>query len=210
MQQKLFSTKTYTAFKQALIDSGCRLCPLAQERHNIVVDRGNPEAKVVMIGEAPGENEDLQGKAFVGRAGKLLDGMLLELGFETNRDSLIINIAKCRPPGNRRPTPAEAAACRPYLEKQLAFVNQRIILLLGATALQHILGPSFRTTAVSKRKKSPAPMKDLVGNFFDSPGFPGVRLMVIYHPAYILRDPRKKSVMMEHLRKFVEAWKEIS
>jgi DNA polymerase len=192
----ILSAKTYSGFKQALIDSQCSQCPLAQDRHNIVVDRGNPEAKVVLIGEAPGENEDLQGKAFVGRAGKLLDGLLLELGFDTNCDSLIINVAKCRPPDNRRPTPAEAAACRPYLQKQLELVRPKIILLLGATALKHIF----------KDKKDTA-MAGVVGNFFDHPDYPEVQFMVIYHPAYILRDPRKKDVMREHLRRFVGAWK---
>jgi DNA polymerase len=197
-QNNILNAKTYTEFKQALNESQCAKCPLAQERHNIVVDRGNPEAKVVMIGEAPGENEDLQGKAFVGRAGKLLDTLLLELGFDTNRDSLIINVAKCRPPGNRRPTPAEAAACQPYLLKQLALVQPRIIVLLGATALKHIL-----------KDKKDASMASVVGNFFEHPEFPGVKFMVIYHPAYILRDPRKKDVMREYLKKFSDEWKKI-
>jgi DNA polymerase len=188
--------QTYSVFKQSLAQSNCQKCPLALKRTNIVVDRGNPEAKVVMIGEAPGENEDLEGKAFVGRSGKLLDEMLMELGFDTNKDSLIINVAKCRPPENRRPTEAEALACRPYLEKQLCLVRPKIILLLGATALKHMVG--------DKKKSS---MAGAVGNFFTHPGFPGIRLMVLYHPAYILRDPRKKPRMTEHLQTFVSEWK---
>jgi DNA polymerase len=195
-QNKILDAKTYGEFRQALVSSNCGKCPLSRERRNIVVDRGNPNAKAVLIGEAPGETEDRQGKAFVGRAGKLLDQMLLELGFDTNRDSLIINVAKCRPPGNRAPGPEEAAACRPYLLKQISLVKPRLILLLGATALKHITPIKPKT-----------PLSKVVGKFFENRDFPGVRLMTVFHPAYILRDPRKKPVMREHLEKFVAAWK---
>src|SRR5207248_2587266 len=104
---KILSATSYGEFKAALAASHCTQCDLHRCRTQIVIDRGNPEAKLLFIGEAPGENEDLQGKAFVGRAGKLLDAMLKELGFETDRDALIANVAKCRPPENRQPTPKE-------------------------------------------------------------------------------------------------------
>ena len=195
---KITGQKTYGDFKKALIDSNCTRCGLSEARTHIVVDRGNPGAKVVMIGEAPGEHEDIQGKAFVGRAGQLLDGMLKAVGFDTNEDSLIINVVKCRPPENRAPNPKEAATCIPYLKKKLALVKPKIVLLLGATALKHVMPD-----------KSDQSMKEGVGSFFTHPEYPDVQFMVLYHPAYILRDPRKKPLMEEHLTKFKYFWDEL-
>ncbi|MDP3921025.1 MAG: uracil-DNA glycosylase [Candidatus Omnitrophota bacterium] len=196
MQNKILDIKSYDDFKHALIDSACRKCELANHRTHIVVDRGNPNADVVMIGEGPGENEDLQGKAFVGRAGKLLDGMLGEFDFNTDEHSLIINVVKCRPPGNRAPKQEEVNACSPYLKTQLALVKPRFLLLLGATALKHLFP-----------EKKNVSMKSQAGVFFEAHQFPGARIMVLYHPAYILRDPRKRPEMMTHLRVFVSAWR---
>src|SRR5258706_1240223 len=128
----VFSATTYGEFAKRLKDSACSKCAeLCQTRHNIVVDRGNPDTKIVAIGEAPGENEDLQGKAFVGRAGQLLDKIMESIGLDTNEDMLILNVVKCRPPKNRAPTPAEAQNCRPYLDRQLNFVKPSVIVLLG-------------------------------------------------------------------------------
>jgi len=177
----VLSSKTYPAFKEALENSGCTRCALSEQRTHIVVDRGNPQAKVLFIGEAPGENEDLEGKAFVGRAGRLLDAMLQEIGFDTNRDALIVNVAKCRPPGNRAPFPEEAEACRPFLKQQIDLVGPRLIVLLGATALKHLMP-----------ERKDFPMGELAGRCFQHPAYPGTELMVLYHPAYILRDPRKR------------------
>jgi DNA polymerase len=187
--------KDYAEFKKELAGSGCALCSLSAGRTQIVVDRGNPDAKVLVIGEAPGENEDLQGKAFVGRAGKLLDAMMLEEGFDTNRDCLIINVVKCRPPDNRRPTPDEAAACRPFFEKQIEFVRPRFVILLGATALTHAIPD-----------KAKFKMGSEVGKLFSHPRFPDARVIVFYHPAYILRDPRKKPIMKAHIQEFIREW----
>ncbi len=205
MQSELFDqidpilkTKTYSEFKEALIASNCTKCPLSDGRHHIVVDRGNPNAKVMMIGEAPGETEDLQGKAFVGRAGKLLDELTQNLGFDTNRDSLIVNVVKCRPPENRQPKPEEARECLPFLKKQIDLVKPKIIILLGATALKHIVP--------SKKEFS---MNQEAGRFFEHPEHPGIKFMVLFHPAYILRDPRKKPAMIEHLKHFITQWKEL-
>lgn len=194
---KILAAADYPRFKEALAASGCERCPLSRSRTHIVVDRGDPAAKILIIGEAPGENEDREARAFVGRAGKLLDAMMAEAGFDTDRDSLIINIVKCRPPDNRRPTREEAEACSPFLRKQLALVQPRAVLLLGATALRHLV-PEKRVFS----------MKEEVGRFFTRPEFPGIRLMVLYHPAYILRDPRKKPLMAEHLRRFAAWWAE--
>ena len=192
-QNKILEAKTYAEFREALTSSNCTRCPLSDSRTHIVVDRGNPAAKVLMIGEAPGENEDRQGRAFVGRAGQLLDELMKGIGFDTNQDSLIINVVKCRPPENRAPKQEEVKACDPFLKKQLELVKPKIILLLGAVALKHIIPD-----------KGEFSMKREAGTFFDHPAFPGVKFMVLYHPAFILRDPRKKPVMIEHLKRFKE------
>ena len=186
----------YKDFKDRLAGSGCSLCALSKGRTNIVVDRGNPEAKVLFIGEAPGRQEDLQGKAFVGRAGRLLDEMLREIGFDTDRDALIANVVKCRPPGNRAPKPEEVQKCLPFLKEQIEFVKPRLIVLLGATALKRL---------VPERKD--LSMASQAGRCFKHPDFPGADLMVLFHPAYILRDPRKKPLMREHLKRLVEFWR---
>ncbi len=186
----------YPRFKTTLASSGCTRCGLSAGRTQIVVDRGNPCAKALFIGEAPGEKEDIQGKAFVGRSGKLLDAMLLALSFDTDRDALIANVVKCRPPKNRAPFPKEAEACLPYLRRQIGLVRPKWIVLLGATALRHII-PEKKTFS----------MKEEAGEFFEHSHYPGARLYVLYHPAYILRDPRKRPLMEQHLKKFVETWR---
>ncbi len=185
----IFEAKTYPDFKKLLAESGCTKCPLSEGRRHIVVDRGNPGAKVLMIGEAPGENEDIQGKAFVGRAGQLMDQMMKELGIDTNRDTLIANVVKCRPPENRAPKQEEADQCMPFLKKQIALMKPSIIVLLGATAVRHLI-----------HDKGDFSMEKEAGRFFTHPDYPNIQLMVLYHPAFILRDPRKKPVMQEHLK----------
>ena len=191
-QRNILETEHYRTFKETLAGSGCNLCALSKGRTQIVVDRGNPEAKVLIIGEAPGETEDLRGQAFVGRAGRLLDGMLKELGFDTNQDALIANVVKCRPPENRAPRPEEAAACLPFLKRQIELVDPALIVLLGATALKHILP-----------ENSGFSMAEQAGRCFKNLNYPGRELLVLYHPAYILRDPRKRPLMEEHLKQLV-------
>ena len=186
-----FSATTYAEFKSRLIASACPKCPdLCATRHNIVVDRGDPAKPIVVIGEAPGENEDLQGKSFVGRAGQLLDKIMASIGLDTNKDMLIINVVKCRPPNNRAPKPLEAANCRPYLKRQLEFVKPEVVVLLGATAAKHLI-PEQKGRG----------MKERVGQFFDLPDYPGTKFLLLYHPAYLLRDPRKKPETWEHVKK---------
>ncbi len=187
---KLLDAKTYAEFKKLLIDSDCDKCPLCKGRKNIVVDRGNPDTKILMVGEAPGENEDLQGKAFVGRAGQLMDQMMQEVGIDTNRDTLIANVVKCRPPDNRAPKQEEVDQCFPFLRKQIELVKPKFMVLLGRTALKHLIP-----------EKADAAMGSEVGNAFTHSNFPGVQIMILYHPAYILRDPRKKPLMHEHLQR---------
>ena len=153
----------------------------------------------MIIGEAPGQEEDVQGKPFVGRSGRLMDQLFQEAGFNTNQHGLVANIAKCRPPGNRAPTTKEAQTCIPFLREQIRWVKPHFILLMGATALKHIL-----------IEKAKIPMKDLEGKFFQNPEYPDIKFMVLFHPAYILRDPRKKPLMLDHMNIFVQKWKSMS
>ncbi|MEI8344626.1 MAG: uracil-DNA glycosylase [Candidatus Omnitrophota bacterium] len=194
-ENRILEAGRYGDFKKALEDSGCKKCVLCQSRTRLVVDRGNPEACVVLIGEAPGESEDLKGRAFVGRSGKLLDELMRQAGFDTDSDSLIMNVVKCRPPDNRAPRQEEADACGPYFRKQLSLLKPKLIILLGATALKHLPG----------MKKHP-PMRQMIGEFFSHADYPQARFIVFYHPAYLLRDPRKKADMVEPIRRFMIEW----
>lgn len=155
--------------------AGCTRCELAKTRTNTVFGVGNPAADWLIIGEAPGAEEDRRGEPFVGRAGKLLDEMLRAIG--QSRDSVFIaNILKCRPPNNRDPKPAESAACREYLERQIELVQPRIILAVGKIAAQNLLG-------------SDEPVGRMRGRAHELAGIP---LVVTYHPAYLLRSPSQK------------------
>jgi len=189
-QNDILGAKEYPLFKYLLKSSDCKKCELHRGRSNIVIDRGNPSSRIMVIGEAPGENEDTIGKAFVGRAGKLLDEIMKSISLDTEHDMLIANIAKCRPPENRAPLREEVAACFPYLHKQIELINPRVIVLLGAVALKHMV-PGKKDFA----------MGDEAGTFFCSKDYPGVQFMVLYHPAYLLYNPRKKKVMWEHVKK---------
>lgn len=189
-QNNILSAATYEEFRKKLLESGCEQCPLHETRTHLVIDRGNPSSSILVIGEAPGGNEDLQGKAFVGKAGQLLDKIMASIGLDTNQDMLIINTVKCRPPENRAPLESEVKTCRPYLNRQLELVKPKIILLLGATALKHIIP-----------EKNKVSMEEEVGKCFTHGDFPGIQFMVLYHPAYLLYDPRKKPLMWEHVKK---------
>jgi DNA polymerase len=142
------------------------------------------------IGEAPGVEEDRRGLAFVGRGGRLFDELAREAGIDPDRDLLIANIVKCRPPDNRVPRPEEVLACLPYLRQQIELVRPVVIALLGATALR-TLCPAMARSA----------MRDLVGRLFADPEFPGVHLLPLYHPAFLLRNrgriPEAKGHLVE-------------
>jgi len=189
----ILDARDYQSFSNILKSSNCTRCELHRGRRNIVVDRGNPEARIMIIGEAPGENEDIMGKAFVGKAGKLLDEIMKAISFETERDMLIANIVKCRPPENRSPLREEVAACVPYLHKQIELIHPRVILLLGAVALKHMIP-----------EKTDFSMEEEAGTCFCSQDYPGIQFVVLYHPAYLLYDPRKKKVMWEHVKQLEE------
>lgn len=153
----------------------CGKCRLCESRNHIVPGEGNPNARLMFIGEGPGADEDMQGMAFVGAAGQLLTKMIAAMGL-TREEVYICNIVKCRPPHNRTPMPEEAAACLPYLRAQVALVRPQIIVLLGATAAKTLLRPDFRITrehGLWEERK-------------------GVWFLPTYHPAALLRDESKK------------------
>ncbi|MEX2524936.1 MAG: uracil-DNA glycosylase [Gammaproteobacteria bacterium] len=155
----------------------CSRCELYKTRTRPVFGVGNRQADLMLIGEAPGAEEDRQGEPFVGRAGKLLNAMLEAVGFQ-REDVYIANILKSRPPKNRDPKPEEVAACEPYLKKQIELVNPRLIVALGRVAAQNLL-------------KVDTPIGRMRGKCYDYPE-PRVPVVVTYHPAYLLRSPREK------------------
>ena len=163
--------------------AGCRGCSLAETRHNLVFGVGNAQAEVMLIGEGPGEQEDLQGVPFVGPAGKLLDDMLEMIDLDRQK-VYIANIVKCRPPRNRDPLSVEQVACRPWLDRQIALVNPRIIVCLGRIAAMALIREDFR---ISREH----------GQWFDRDGR---RLMATFHPSALLRDVDKRPEAFMDLR----------
>jgi DNA polymerase len=161
----------------------CTRCPLAYAgRHTIVFGDGDPAAKLMFVGEGPGADEDAQGLPFVGKAGQLLNNMIMAMGLR-REDVYIANIVKCRPPGNRTPEFVEASTCSQFLLKQIDIVRPQVIVALGATAATYLLG--VRKSLGSLRGRWHATR--------------GAKLAVTYHPAFLLRDPRQKG----------EAWKDL-
>jgi DNA polymerase len=156
--------------------AACRRCGLANGRLQVVVGRGNPRARLLLIGEAPGAQEDQEGLPFVGRSGQLLDRLLQSAGIDSNRDAYICNVVKCRPPDNRKPSAAELAACRPWLEQQIALVDAPLVVLVGASALQGVLGIKGGITSLRGQWRP----------------WQGRWLMPILHPSYLLRNPSER------------------
>ena len=157
------------------IINNCSKCPLAKQRNNFVFGEGDPKADILIVGEAPGADEDRMGRPFVGAAGKLLDKILAAINL-SRHEVFICNILKCHPPQNRDPLPEEIAQCQPYLMKQIELVQPKIILCLGRFAAQTLL----QTTNS---------LGSLRGRFFD---FCESKLIVTYHPAALLRNPEYK------------------
>ncbi|HAX49957.1 MAG TPA: uracil-DNA glycosylase [Ignavibacteria bacterium] len=171
----------------------CMKCGLGKTRTNFVFGVGNPKADVVVIGEAPGADEDSQGEPFVGKAGQLLNKILEATGF--SRDEVfILNILKCRPPGNRNPAPDEVELCRPYLEKQLKLINPKLILLLGKVASESLL-------------KTKEPLNKLRGKTHD---YKGWKVRVTFHPAALLRNPNWKRPTWEDMLEFKALYEEMT
>ncbi|OPY84242.1 MAG: Uracil DNA glycosylase superfamily protein [Syntrophus sp. PtaU1.Bin208] len=166
----------------------CSLCSLGKTRKNLVFGEGNPAAELVFVGEAPGADEDLQGRPFVGRAGQLLTKIIVAMGLN-REDVYICNILKCRPPGNRNPLPEEIEVCEPHLIEQLKAIRPRVICALGTFAAQTLL------------KKKGIPITVLRGRFHDYQGIP---LMPTYHPAYLLRNPGAKKQVWEDVQQIMK------
>lgn len=162
---------------------GCTACPLHETRQNVVVDSGSGKVPLVFVGEAPGADEDAQGDAFVGRAGKLLTKIIAAIGLD-RREVYICNVIKCRPPGNRNPQPVEIETCSPYLRRQLEILKPRVICTLGLFATQLLLD-------------SKAPIGKLRGRLFHYQGIP---LIPTYHPAALLRNPNLKRTVWEDVQ----------
>jgi len=154
----------------------CTACKLAETRTKVVFGVGNPEARVMFVGEAPGANEDLQGEPFVGRAGQLLDKMLLAAGFSRYENIYIANMAKCRPPQNRDPAADEVGACIDFLRAQVKIIKPLVIVCLGRVAAQAIISPDFKVTKQH-------------GEFIEKNG---TLMMGTYHPAALLRFSANK------------------
>ena len=166
--------------------------PLKHTAKNLVFSDGIPESRVVIIGEAPGRDEDEQGKPFVGRAGRLLDQMLAAIDLDRTKNCYITNIVNYRPPENRTPTPDEIALFRPYIMAHLCIIKPKVILALGATAVKGLL----QTQEGISKLRGNFQNLDLLGT--------NVPVMPTWHPAYLLRDPRQKAGAWEDLKKFKE------
>jgi DNA polymerase len=150
----------------------CTKCSLSTGRTNVVFGRGNPKARILIIGEGPGQQEDEQGLAFVGRAGKMLNKSFLSVGIDTNEDCYISNIVKCRPPNNRKPKSIEIENCMPWLDSQIELINPKVIVLAGSTAVQSYLNIN-------------QPISKIRGKWITREN---IKYMPIFHPSYLLRN----------------------
>ena len=165
----------------------CKKCSLHKTRHNVVFGSGSRKAELLFVGEAPGEDEDLQGLPFVGRAGQLLTKIIEAMGLKRS-DVYIANVLKCRPPGNRAPLPTEILACEENLKRQIELIRPKVICALGKFAAQTLL----RTTD---------PISALRGRFRE---YSGIKLMPTFHPAYLLRNPQDKRLVWQDMKKIKE------
>ena len=173
--------------------SGCVKCPLHRGRTQTVFGEGSPTAKLMFVGEAPGMEEDRQGRPFVGQAGKLLTKIIESIGL-TREEVYIANVIKCRPPGNRPPLPEEVHSCTPYLSKQIALIRPRLICTLGKHATSVLVGKE-------------EPISALRGQFYE---YEGIQIMPTFHPAYLLRNPSAKRIVWEDMKKIKAALEKIS
>ncbi|MDR0926778.1 MAG: uracil-DNA glycosylase [Ignavibacteria bacterium] len=172
--------------------ANCKQCILGATRNKLVFGEGNPNADLMVIGEAPGADEDEQGMPFVGRAGKLLTDILKAINFERS-DIYIANICKCRPPSNRKPMANEITCCEPYLHKQIEIIQPKIMLALGLTAAEALFHQQFK-------------MGDIRGKFLN---FNGIQTMITYHPAALLRNPNWKRPVWEDVQELRKMYDEL-
>ncbi len=166
----------------------CHLCDLSKSRHKVVFGEGDPHARLMFVGEGPGATEDSTGRPFVGRAGELLTRMIENVLHLRREQVYIANIVKCRPPGNRVPTPTEAFTCRPYLLKQIELIRPRIIMTLGATAYRYLTNDE-------------TPISRVRGHIIRTENY---FLVPTFHPSYLLRNPSAKKQAWEDLLKVKE------
>lgn len=180
---------TYSTFDQITAHCNrCHRCELGATRTHAVVGRGNPEAILMVVGEGPGENEDLTGIPFVGKAGQLLDKILSSVGLDPQKDVYVSNIVKCRPPGNRKPSPEEMKACVGYPKEQIRLVDPKILLLAGGTAVEGLTGDKRGITKIR-------------GQWLE---WEGRWAMPFFHPAFLLRNPSREAGSPKWL-----AWQDI-
>jgi len=165
----------------------CTLCEISKTKTNVVFGEGSVNAELVFIGEAPGRDEDLSGRPFVGVAGQLLSRIIQAMGFK-RQDVYITNILRCRPPQNRNPNPQEICNCRPYLLALLKIIKPKVICALGKFAATTLLD-------------DPGPISKLRGKFFE---FEGMKLLPTYHPAYLLRNPQDKKLAWQDMQKIMK------
>ena len=171
----------------------CTNCILSKTRTNVVFGEGFDKAKIMCIGEGPGYYEDQQGRPFVGKSGQLLDKILAACGFNRKEHVFIGNIVKCRPPNNRDPLPEERESCLPYLYKQIEYIDPKIIILLGATALKGLIDPNARITKVR-------------GEWME---WKGRLVMPTFHPSALLRNEKLKRPAWEDFKKVVAKYREL-
>jgi uracil-DNA glycosylase len=172
--------------------AGCTRCPLRCGATQVVFGQGDPQSRLMLVGEAPGADEDLQGIPFVGRAGQLLDRILDSVQIK-RPEVYITNVVKCRPPQNRKPLKEEQEACRPHLQRQIELLNPAIIICLGATAAAALIDTAAPITAIR-------------GRWFEKEG---IRLMATFHPAALLRDPGKKRAVWEDIQKIRDVYRSL-
>lgn len=175
------ATLEWTELEESI--RNCRACVLCERRNQAVPGVGDRAARWMFVGEGPGAEEDRRGEPFVGQAGRLLDNMLAALGLKRGEDVYIANAVKCRPPNNRTPEAAEIATCGPFLDRQIALIQPRLLIALGRPAAQTLLGREISISAAR-------------GKRFERNGLP---VMVTYHPAYLLRNPLDKGKAWEDL-----------
>lgn len=169
----------------------CEKCSLASTRTQVVFGHGDINSRLLFLGEAPGAEEDQQGKPFVGRSGKLLTNMIKAMGFDREQ-VYITNGVKCRPPENRRPTPEESSSCSDFIQGEIAIINPKVIITLGASATEAILGPG---EGITKRRGKVSKYND-------------ISVIPTFHPSYLLRNPKAKDIVVEDLKLAKEILKE--
>ena len=189
MKEAIAMFNDLNELKQAC--AACTKCELCQTRHNVVFGVGKEDAEILFVGEAPGENEDLQGEPFVGRGGQLLDLYLNGIGLDRKENIYIANMLKCRPPHNRDPKPEEMDVCIPWLRNLVFLMRPKIIVCVGRISAQRLISPDFKVTKEH-------------GVFFRKGK---LKMCAVYHPAALLRDPHKKEDMlldMKNIKAFLD------